>query len=58
MVLVEDIVTTGGQVIEAIKNITDAGGKVMKVIVALDRLEGGRENISWPQHREWRTRRF
>jgi orotate phosphoribosyltransferase len=43
--LVEDIVTTGGQVIEAIKNITEAGGIVTTVIVALDRLEGGRENI-------------
>ncbi len=45
VVLVEDIVTTGGQVIEAIKNITEAGGIVIKVIVALDRLEGGKENI-------------
>ncbi len=45
VVLVEDIVTTGGQVIEAIKNITDAGGRVTTVIVALDRLEGGKENI-------------
>ena len=45
VVLVEDIVTTGGQVIEAIKNITDAGGKISKVIVAVDRLEGGKENI-------------
>jgi len=45
VVLVEDIVTTGGQVVEAIKNITDAGAKVTKVIVALDRLEGGKENI-------------
>jgi orotate phosphoribosyltransferase len=45
VVLVEDIVTTGGQVIEAIKNITAAGAKVVKVIVAVDRLEGGRDNI-------------
>jgi orotate phosphoribosyltransferase len=45
VVLVEDIVTTGGQVIEAIKNISGAGATVVKVIVALDRLEGGRENI-------------
>ena len=45
VVLVEDIVTTGGQVIEAIKNITEAGAKVVKVIVALDRLEGGKDNI-------------
>src|SRR6202000_767432 len=45
VVLVEDIVTTGGQVIEAIKNISEAGATVVKVIVALDRLEGGKENI-------------
>src|SRR4051812_38919201 len=45
VVLVEDIVTTGGQVIEAIKNISEARAKVVKVIVALDRLEGGKENI-------------
>ena len=45
VVLVEDIVTTGGQVVEAIKNITAAGAEVVKVIVALDRLEGGKENI-------------
>jgi orotate phosphoribosyltransferase len=45
VVLVEDIVTTGGQVVEAIKNIAAAGAVVTKVIVALDRLEGGRENI-------------
>jgi orotate phosphoribosyltransferase len=45
VVLVEDIVTTGGQVVEAIKNITAAGAIVTKVIVALDRLEGGKDNI-------------
>ncbi len=45
VVLVEDIVTTGGQVIEAIKNISEAGAKVVMVIVALDRMEGGKENI-------------
>ena len=45
VVLVEDIITTGGQVVEAIKLITSVGGKITKVIVALDRQEGGRENI-------------
>ncbi len=45
VVLVEDIVTSGGQVIEAIKNISEQGAIVIKVIVALDRQEGGRENI-------------
>ena len=45
VVLVEDIITSGGQVIEAIRNISEAGGKVTRVIVAVDRLEGGKENI-------------
>lgn len=45
VVLVEDIVTTGGQVIEAIKTIRAQGCTINKVIVALDRQEGGRENI-------------
>ena len=33
------------RVIEAIKNITAAGATVTRVIVAVDRLEGGRDNI-------------
>lgn len=45
VVLVEDIVTSGGQVIEAIKNIRERGANVIKVIVVLDRLEGGKDNI-------------
>lgn len=45
VILVEDIITTGGQVVEAIKTIRAAGATVAKVIVALDRQEGGRENI-------------
>lgn len=45
VVLIEDIVTTGGQVIEAIKTLRDAGVTIEKVLVIIDRLEGGRENI-------------
>ena len=45
VVLIEDIVTTGGQVVEAIKTLRDAGVKIDKVLVIIDRLEGGRENI-------------
>jgi orotate phosphoribosyltransferase len=43
--VVEDIITTGGQVIEAAKVLTDAGAKVVKIIGTIDRLQGGRENI-------------
>ena len=45
VVLIEDIVTSGGQVIEAAKTLKDAGLIVLKVIVIIDREEGGREAI-------------
>lgn len=43
--IVEDVLTTGGQVIEAAKSIEDAGGKIVKIVSVIDRLEGARENI-------------
>ncbi len=45
VLLVEDIVTSGGQVIEAAKAITAAGGTVVAIVGTIDRLQGGRENI-------------
>ncbi len=45
VLLVEDIATTGGQVLEAAKTITEAGGTVEKIVAVVDRLEGARENI-------------
>ncbi|UCG17140.1 MAG: orotate phosphoribosyltransferase [Phycisphaerales bacterium] len=45
VLLVEDIATTGGQVIEAAKVITDQGARVEKIVAVLDRQEGARENI-------------
>lgn len=45
VVLVEDVVTTGGQTLEAAKVIRDAGATVVKIIVVIDRQEGARENI-------------
>jgi len=45
VVLVEDIITSGGQVLEAAKLLTAMNVKIAKVIVALDRQEGGREAI-------------
>ncbi len=46
VLLVEDIATTGGQVIEAAKSLTNAGAKVKKIVAVIDRLEGARENIN------------
>jgi orotate phosphoribosyltransferase len=45
VVIVEDIATTGGQVLEAAKVIQNAGASVVKIIAVIDRQEGARENI-------------
>ena len=45
VVVVEDVVTTGGQVVEAAKVLADAGLTVTRIVCTIDRLEGGRENI-------------
>jgi orotate phosphoribosyltransferase len=44
--LVEDIATTGGQVLEAAKVITEAGAKVKKIVAVIDRKQGAAENIT------------
>ena len=43
--IVEDIATTGGQVLEAAETITSLGASVTSIIAAIDRCEGARENI-------------
>ncbi len=45
IVIVEDIATTGGQVIEAAKVLEEQGAKVVKIVAVVDRQEGARENI-------------
>ena len=46
VLLVEDIATTGGQVLEAAKVITEAGAKVKKIVATIDRKQGAAENIA------------
>jgi len=46
VLLVEDIATTGGQVLEAAKIIEDAGASVKKIVCVIDRKQGAEENIS------------
>jgi len=46
VLLVEDIATTGGQVCEAAKVITDAGATVKKIVCVIDRKQGAGENIT------------
>ena len=46
VLLVEDIATTGGQVLEAAKVITEAGAIVKKIVAVIDRKQGAGENIT------------
>ncbi len=43
LVIVEDVVTTGGSSLKAIERCEAAGLKVERVLAIVDRLEGGRE---------------
>ena len=45
VLVVEDICTSGGQAIEAMRTLTDAGAVVDRLVVVIDRQEGGRANI-------------
>ncbi len=45
VLLVEDIATSGGQVLEAAKTIHEIGAKVERIVSVIDRQEGARENI-------------
>ncbi len=45
VVIIEDIMTTGGQVIEAAKSLEALGARVDRILGVIDRLEGARQNI-------------
>ncbi|MEX2670875.1 MAG: orotate phosphoribosyltransferase [Phycisphaeraceae bacterium] len=45
VVLLEDVCTTGGQILEAAKVIEATGAQVTQIIGTIDREEGARENI-------------
>jgi orotate phosphoribosyltransferase len=46
VLLVEDIATTGGQVLEAAKVIIEADATVKKIVCVIDRKQGAEENIT------------
>jgi len=46
VLLVEDVATTGGSILSAVKAIEEAGGKCGRAIVVVDRLEGADETLS------------
>ena len=43
--IVDDVITTGGSVIKAIKAVEAVNGKVVKVLVIVDRHEGGSDQL-------------
>lgn len=45
LLIVEDIATTGGQVLEAAKTLQSLGATITKIVAVIDRQEGARENI-------------
>jgi orotate phosphoribosyltransferase len=45
VVVVDDVITTGGSTIQAIDAVEEAGGRIAFVVVLVDREEGGRANI-------------
>lgn len=45
VIIIDDVITTGGSTLQAIEKAEKAGLKVVKVIVLVDREEGGKENI-------------
>jgi len=51
VLLVEDIATTGGQVLEAAKIINEAGATVKNIVCVIDRRQGAEENITRAGHK-------
>ena len=45
VVIIDDVATTGGSTIKAIERATSEGLEVVKVVILVDRQEGGVENI-------------
>lgn len=46
VVVVEDVITTGGSALDAAAAVRDAGGHVIGIFAVVDREEGGREAIA------------
>jgi orotate phosphoribosyltransferase len=46
VVIVEDVVTTGGSSMKAVKAVEEMGCKVTRILAIVDREEGGKENLA------------
>ena len=51
VVIVEDVVTTGGSSLQAISAVEELGCSVVRVLAIVDREEGGKENLSQKGYR-------
>jgi orotate phosphoribosyltransferase len=45
VIVLEDVTTTGGSAMKAVKAVREQGGRVAKIVTIVDRLEGARENL-------------
>ncbi len=45
VLLVEDVGTTAGAALAAAKTLADAGAEITRIVFAIDRMEGARENV-------------
>src|SRR5436309_3475453 len=45
IMIVEDVLTTGGQVLDAVETLKQAGAKIQRIVAVIDRMEGARQNI-------------
>ena len=45
VVIVEDVITTGGSILQSIEAVENSKGTVEAVIVVVDRMQGGKENM-------------
>jgi orotate phosphoribosyltransferase len=46
LVVVEDVITSGGQVIQSCRDLRERGADIVTVLCVIDREEGGRENLA------------
>jgi len=50
VLLVEDVGTTAGAALEAAATLADAGATITRLVFAIDRMEGARENVEAAGH--------
>ena len=46
LVIIEDVITSGGQILESAKELRELGANILKVLVVINRESGGIENLA------------